>query len=602
MLSALVMLGTMACNDSFLDRTPVTDLNNTSFWTSETDFRAYNNGIYNTMVGVRFFMGNESSSSGSKNESFMGMEVATDNFASTDVNLQKWANIAAGIHQVPTSAPTSVNSNSTGLGWYWSPLYRINFFLDNYERATSVLESVRHQYAGEALFWRAWFYFDKVQEYGDVPLILKTLNENSEELFAAQNPRAEVVDAILADIDKAIEYLPAEWPVSSPDRVNRYIALTLKARICLYEGTWRKYHGLADYQRFLEGAATAANEVIISNKYAIYNTGKPATDYRTLFTSFDLHGNKEVILGKYYEGGKYTHSINGNLVTNGFMIGATKDLVDDFLCKEPDGTAKPIALSSVYKEDVIEDVFDHRDPRLAQTVLDPRQETEIIGTNPATTTGYPRLGYMPGNSWTTLTGYNYIKNWSKDDAQAGNSEVRDFPILRYAEVLLTYAEAKAELGTITQDDIDRSINLLRARVDMPDLDLNPVMDPKYAGEGISSLLVEIRRERRVELSFENSRYHDLMRWKKGAYLAKPVLGIQVKDADFAAGGRYDATGKTVPATHVVDGKKYIDAYAGTQFAPANRVFDENKHYLYPVPTNVRAKNKNLEQTPGWTEN
>ena len=592
--ATLLLSCAIACNDDFMNRTPVSDLNNESYWTSENDLKVYNNGIYNAVVGVRFFIGNESSASGSKEYSFMAMEAVSDNFASTDVNLQKWANVAAGLHTVPAGATTT-----TGLSWSWGLLYRLNFFFDNYEKATNVLAETRNMYAGEVHFWRAWFYFDKMQEYGKVPLILHSLNENSPELFATQNSRDEVAAAIMSDIDKAIEYLPEAWPATAPDRVNKYTALALKARIGLYEGTWRKYHGLSDHQRYLEAAADAADKVMRSTKYEIYSTGNPDKDYRTLFTSLDLHGNKEVILAKYYEASKYTHSINANLSTNGFMIGVTKDLVDDYLCKEADGTAKPVALSAIYKDDAIEDVFDNRDPRLAQTVLDPRLETEVLGTNPDDTKGYPRLNYMSGSSFVSLTGYNYIKNWNKDDAKASNSEVTDFPILRYAEVLLAYAEAKAELGNITQGDIDRSINLLRRRVGMPDLGLTPAMDPKYAGEGISSLLVEIRRERRVELSFENSRYHDLMRWKKGSYLAKPVLGIRLETADVAEGGRYDATEKTAPTTFTVNGKKYIDAYAGTQFARDKRVFDEGKHYLYPVPTNIRAKNPELEQSPGW---
>ncbi|MDR2915277.1 MAG: RagB/SusD family nutrient uptake outer membrane protein, partial [Tannerella sp.] len=520
-LSAVMLMSALACNDGFMDRDPVTDLSNVSYWSSENDLKIYNNGTYNAAVGLRFFIGNESSASGSKYLSFMGMEAVSDNFASTDANMQVWANISAGLHVVPAGATTT-----TGLSWSWSFLYRLNFFLDNYEKVTGIPTATRDMYAGETFFWRAWFYFDKIQEYGDVPLILKSLTETSPELYAKQNPRSEVADAVLADIDKAVEYLPEEWPAASPDRVNKYTALTLKARYCLYEGTWRKYHGLTDYQRFLEAAAAAADEVIKSEKYQLYNTGKPGEDYRTLFTTLDLHGNPEVILAKYYATGKYAHSVTANLVSE-FMVGVTKDLVDDYLCKEPDGTAKPIGLSAVYNDDVIENVFDNRDPRLSQTVLDPRQEKDIFGTEPVNTKGYPRLNYMSGSSYVSLTGYNYIKNFDPLKPYGSNSEEIDFPILRYAEVLLVYAEAKAELGTITQSDLDRSINLLRNRAGMPGLDLNPVMDPKYAGEGISSLLVEIRRERRVELSFENSRYHDLMRWKKGVYLTKPVLGMRL---------------------------------------------------------------------------
>ncbi|GHS91430.1 hypothetical protein FACS1894203_2170 [Bacteroidia bacterium] len=585
------LLGLSACNDSFMDRTPVTDLNNTAFWKSENDMKVYNNGIYNEVANnsYPFFRGNATGASESKYLSFMGMEAVSDNFASTDVNLQVWANIAAGKEVIPANATTT-----TGNSWRWGFLYRCNFFLDNYEKATSVPAETRNQYAGEVYFWRAWFYFDKVQEYGNVPLMTHTLNDQSPELYAKQNSREEVMDVVLADIDKAIGFLPDNWPSTHPDRVNKWTAQTLKSKICLYEGTWRKYHGLSDYQRFLTAAAESAGAVISSGKYAIFDTGKPDSDYRTLFTSFDLHGNTEVILPKLYAIPGRGHAVTANLGGSAALFaGATKDFVDDFLCVEADNTAKPVALSVAYNDDVIENIFENRDPRLGQTILDPRREKEMYGT---TGSNFPHLNGMP-HTWKSPTGYHYVKNFNPVEAGIQNSqEVTDFPVLRYAEVLLNYAEAKAELGNITQTDLDNSINKLRDRVDMPHLDLNPPMDPKYAGEGISALLVEIRRERRIELSFENSRYHDLMRWKKGAYLVKPVLGMRLEDADKAPGGRYaGATCITVE----INGKKYIDAYAGNPLS--SRSFEENKNYLHPVPINVRAKNPNLEQTPGWTE-
>jgi hypothetical protein len=587
-ISAL-LLSLTACNDSFLDRTPVTDLNNAAFWTSENDMKVYNNGIYSEVAGNNypFFRGNATGASESKYLSFMGMEAVSDNFASTDVNLQVWTTIGAGKETIPAGATTTM-----GNSWRWTFLYRCNFFLENYEKATSVPVEKRNWYAGEVYFWRAWFYFDKVQEYGDVPLITHTLNESSPELYAKQNPRAEVMDQVLADINKAIEYLPENWAATNPDRVTKGTANALKSRIGLFEGTFRKYHGLADGEKFLTAAVTAANEVITSNKYEIYNTEKPNSDYRTLFISLDLRNNKEVILPKLYNLPGLGHAVSANLGGSAQLLaGATKDFVEDFLCND----GKPITLSAVYKGDAtIEDFFDNRDPRLGQTVLDPRREAESVGTS---TGNLPHLSGMTG-AWTSLTGFSYIKNFNKDEASITQSgEVTDFPVLRYAEVLLNYAEAKAELNTLTQADLDKSINKLRDRVNMPHLDLNPPMDPKYAGEGISALLVEIRRERRIELSFENTRYFDLMRWKKGAYLAKPVLGMRLEDADKAAGGRY--AGATA-ATITVDGKKYIDAYAANQ-ALKDRIFKEDKNYLHPVPTNVRAKNPNLVQTPGWTE-
>ncbi|MDR1369987.1 MAG: RagB/SusD family nutrient uptake outer membrane protein [Dysgonamonadaceae bacterium] len=586
-----ILLGLSACNDGFMDRTPVNDLNNAAFWKSENDMKVYNNGIYNEVAtnNYPFFRGNATGASESKYLSFMGMEAVSDNFASTDVNLQVWANIAAGKEVIPANAATT-----TGNSWRWGFLYRCNFFLDNYEKATSVSAEIRNQYAGEVYFWRAWFYFDKVQEYGNVPLITHSLNDESPELYTKQNSREEVMDAVLADIDKAIGFLPDNWASTHPDRVNTWTAQTLKSRICLYEGTWRKYHGLSDYQRFLTAAADAAGAVISSGKYTVHDTGNPDSDYRALFTSFDLHNNTEVILPKLYAIPGRGHAVTANLGGSAALFaGATKDFVDDFLCIEEDNTAKPVALSATYNDDAIENIFENRDPRLGQTILDPRRESEMYGT---TGSNFPHLNGMP-QTWKSPTGYHYVKNFNPVEAGIQNSqEVTDFPVLRYAEVLLNYAEAKAESGNITQVDLDKSVNKLRDRVDMPHLDLNPPMDPKYAGEGISALLVEIRRERRIELSFENSRYHDLMRWKKGAYLAKPVLGMRLEDADKAQGGRYaGATCVTVE----INGKKYIDAFAGSPLS--SRSFDENKNYLHPVPINIRAKNPNLEQTPGWTE-
>ncbi|MDR3339945.1 MAG: RagB/SusD family nutrient uptake outer membrane protein [Candidatus Symbiothrix sp.] len=587
---ALLIIGS-ACNDGFLDRTPVTDLNNADFWKTENDLKVFNNGIYNLAATntYPFFRGNATGASESKYLSFMGMEAVSDNFASTDANLQVWVNIGSGKEVIPASATTT-----TGTSWRWEFLYRCNYFLGNYEKATGVAESVRNNYAGETYFWRAWFYFDKVQEYGDVPIITHVLDETSPELFAKQDPRKDVMALVIADIDKAIAYLPTAWPTTNPDRVTKWTALALKSRICLYEGTYRKYHALSDatdYNGLLTQAAAAAKEIIDNGPYIIYNTGKPTTDYRTLFTTLDLRSNKEVILPKLYAIPGMGHAVSANLGgTTKMLAGVTKDLVDDFLCTD----GKPIALSSLYSDNTIENVFDNRDPRLAQTALDPRRENEMLGSSYG---NFPRFKGMSSITWETLSGYYYVKNFNKAERDlTGSTEVTDFPVLRYAEVLLNYAEAKAELGAIAQGDLDVSIKLLRDRAGMPNLTLTPEMDPKYASEGLSALLVEIRRERRVELSFENLRYHDLMRWKKGAYLNKPVLGMRLEDADKATGGRY--AGATA-ATVEVDGKKYVNVYAGT--TAATRSFNENKNYLHPIPTNVRAKNPNLTQTPGWTE-
>lgn len=582
----LVMLFLYSCNDSFMDRTPTDNLNDVTFWKTQNDLETYNNGIYNTAASndYEFLTAYSNSGYNAFLYSVFSREMQSDNMVTAKSEQFRYANIAAGLESMPTSA----NFENK---WKWEFLRRCNVFLEKYTNA-EIQESIKQNYAGEAYFWRAWFYLDKVQWLGDVPFINKPLNVDSEELYAPRDSRILVMDSVLADINRAIDWLPADWGANKPDRVTRWTALALKSRICLYEGTYRKYHTMQDSEKFLREAVNASRELISSAQYAIYSSGNPEKDLWTLFNSENLSNNPEVILPLTYETPALGHS-KGRALYEASM-GWTKDLVDDFLCIETDGTAKPVALSNNYNEDVFENIFKNRDPRLSQTALDPEQESEYIGTND----GYPGIANI-GPVWKSLTGYHCIKFFDKREYQkAGGMEIDDYPVIRYAEVLLNYAEAKAELGEITQQDLDDSINQLRKRVNMPDLTLNPPMDPKYANLGLSSLLVEIRRERRVELAGENFRYQDLMRWKQGKQLAQRYLGTRVEDKDIAEGGRFQ--GLDV-ARFEVDGKKYIDAYAGTNYAAEKRVFDENKHYLHPIPINVLTKNPNLKQNPGWGE-
>jgi hypothetical protein len=244
-------------------------------------------------------------------------------------------------------------------------------------------------------------------------------------------------------------------------------------------------------------------------------------------------------------------------------------------------------------DDTIEEVFVNRDPRLRQTVLHP-DDTEKYQYHLNDGREYPRIVGMPGG-YTTTTGYHIIKHYNADDmiGKAYNTAETPGIILRYGEVLLNYAEAMAELGEITQADLDMSINLLRDRVGMPHLDLNPPMDPRYANDGISPLLVEIRRERRIELFLEGFRYNDLKRWKQGKKLESPDMGIRW---DASAVARY--AGATIQTSvDPENGKTYIDVYKGTDWE--NPVFDEGKHYLWPLPLDDLAQNPQLQQNPGY---
>lgn len=570
-----------SCKDNFLDRYPTNDLNNGSFWNTENDLRVYNNGLYNLAGNndsYMFLVGFTNTTFGSATHSVVAYDVQSDNFASVVTEHLSYAKVAAGQQVVPT-AP--------GRGsWIWGFLRSCNVFMENYKK-TAIATEIKNQYAGEVYFFRAWFYLDKVQNFGDVPYITSALETTSPELFGKRTPRKQVMDSVLRDIDKAIEYLPESWGAGAPDRANKYVALALKSRLCLYEGTYRKYHGLGDYEKYLNEAVKASSQIIAAKKYQIYNTGNPKSDYRSLFINKDLSTNPEMLMSRKYVEGLLSHNMSSVITSQN--AGITKDFIDDFLCLDADGEARPVANSTSYKDNTIEEVFDHRDPRMSQIVLDPRDEFAVYKTN----VGYPRLLGMGG--FVSATGYHLLKYYSKEQELKQANNDSDAPLFRYAEVLLNYAEAKEELGQLSQGDLDVSINLLRARAGMPAMKLNPVMDPKYAGEGISSNLVEIRRERRVELSFEELRYQDLMRWKKGAYMAKKVLGMRFEAADRAS-ARYKGVSDNVK-TFAVAGKNYIDVFSNSDLG--KRTFNEARDYLMPIPINVISKNQNIIQNPIW---
>lgn len=599
MIMGAVTLSMTACNDSFLDRTPTNDLNDNAFWNTTSDLETYCNGIYNEAASngtYRFMVGFHSDAYSVKVTGPYSMEAMSDNFATMDGS-QTWAAaVAAGIENQPSGNPSYAS-------WTWNLLRRINVFMANYDRVQTD-ESAKLPYVGEALFFRAWFYLYMVQNYGDVPLVTIPLETNSPELYGERTPRKEVMAQVLKDINDACTYLPAEeW---GANRLTRGAALALKARIGLYEGTYRKYHKLGDETEFLN-ACVEACEQLMKMGYEIYDTGNPNKDYTTLFTTDDLSSNKEVIFYRKYAAGLKRHRMCGYTVN--LRNGGTKDFVDDYLCLDADGVARPVALSHDYSNDTPEQEFTNRDPRLSQTFLAPGNDaakTLFEDANLGKFT-YPRLGNM--TNWPTLTGYHPIKYYIREQDKKGfNEETHDYPLFRYAEVLLNYAEAKAELGQCTQDVLDETINVLRDRVDMPHLTINPEMDPKYAKYGLDALLIEIRRERRVELSFEYLRYQDLMRWAWGDKLKERVLGMRLEDSAFSdprydgnitKAGTPEAGSNPIYVYIAEDGKQYIDAYGGTNYAVERRSFDPAKDYLRPIPSSAIAANPALGQNPGW---
>lgn len=579
--AAIVML--FGCNDDFLERQPLDNVSNATFWSTESDLEVYNNNFYDMAREdheVPVMMGH----SGGFNSHKYGiwyLDEASDNIVANHSRHNRYRSLRAGIHVIPDNPE-----------WYgyagWDFVRSLNIGLKNYDLA-SVSEEVKNKYRAEARLFRGWFYADKVSKFGDITLVQEELQPDSEELYGSRTPRDEVMASVLDDLNFAIANIPESWgDGSNHGRLNKWIALQVKSRVCLFEGTWRKYHGLANPEMWLTEAANAAKELIDNGPFSLYSTGNPDMDYNAFHRVLDLDGNPEVLHWRKYDPGQYTNHVMS--YWRGYNGGATKSMIEDYLATD----GLPITLSPLYQGDAqIEDVFIDRDPRLRQTILHPDDQAFYNFGNSLDFT-YPRVSGQAGGA-RNATGYHIVKVY--DVAAAYRSyNTSDTPAitLRFAEALLNYAEAMAELGTISQDDIDITINKIRERVGMPPLDMaNVPVDPRYTGDGVSPLIVEIRRERRVELFMEGFRYDDLRRWKQGAKLTKKDFGLFW---DAAAEARYE--GATVETAVDPDsGKTYIDPYGGSDWA--NPQFDEGKHYLWPLPLGEIAQNPQLGQNPGW---
>ena len=578
----------VSCNNDFLERIPLDSISNETFWNTENDLKVYNNGLYNMAkddINVTIMMGHHNGFD-SQWAGYEYLDGYSDNTAPIEPRGLRFAEVRAGIHTIP--------NNAQDFGWRgWNFLRAINVGMDNYGKAVEkgVPQATVNKYIGEARLFRGWFYADKVEKFGDVTWVEHELTTESEELNSTRTPREEVMEKVLADLTFACENLPSAQKVEGdPGRFNKWVALAVKARVCLFEGTWRKYHGGSDPNKWLTEAAAAARELIQTGPYKLYTSTDLAHAYNFTHRATDLSGNPEVIYWRKYATGVETNHFQSYHA--GYNGGATKDAVEDYLCTD----GLPITLSPLYKGDAVyEDIFADRDPRLRQTILYPEDQPYYrYGNHDYLVYTYPRIKGTAGGR-NTATGYHIIKVYENNAASAAyNISTSPAITLRLAEAMLIYAEAVAELGTITQEDLDMSINKLRDRVGMPHLMLNPPMDPRYASWGISSTLVEIRRERRIELFMEGFRYDDLRRWKLGKKLEQKDLGMRWDEANQT---RFDPQKKATVKTTMVNGVPYLDPYQGTDYA--NPVFNESKHYLWPIPINSISQNPNLGQNPGW---
>lgn len=486
--------------------------------------------------------------------------------------------------------------------WDWSIIRGCNVFLENYQKSPAS-DMDKKKYAGEILFFKALDYFNKVRLFGDVPWYDTALNKDDPDLFKGRDSRQIVMKNIVQLLDDAIEFLPKKTKVY---RVSRGAALLLKARVCLYEGTWRRYRGIEGDVEYLEKAYDAAGK-LMNFGYSLYESDDVNNCYFELFIQDNYNDNPEVILSREYD-----PSINmGNNISNSIPyseMGMSRDCFEEYLCAT---TGKPISICGCHNPDMgyIAEMK-NRDGRLLQTLCLPEAGSPYArylfrNDGGKMNGGAPNIfSILPGSDKRTFygassTGYALCKFYKASEHLVGNHKGSiDCPVMRYAEVLLIRAEAGAELGK--DPELNKTINALRARVGFKfQLDENPIEDPdlvvKYPNvKGANKNLIrEIRRERRIELFAEGYRWDDVCRWNVG----EVVYNRERRGAKMDPKLYTEKEIATIREQVGFDKDGFITPY--TKRSPYTMNF-KAKNYLYNIPLNEISLNPNLlPQNPGW---
>jgi starch-binding outer membrane protein, SusD/RagB family len=567
-----------SCSKDYLERYPLDELSPMYFFKTANDLKLYANRFYPLLPAHGGYGGGT-----------FWIEKNSDNLVPGAIDLR-----LAGNRTVPSS----------GGGWDWSEIRQTNYFLEHCNDATDDPENIK-VYTAEVKFFKAVLYFDKVKTFGDVPWLNSSLTTESPELFAPRDKRNVVVDSIITLLDYAIENLKPKG-TTEPFRINREAAILMKSRICLYEGTWEKYHagtpfGVAgmDGTKFILLAEAAANQLMQSATLSLYK-GPQGTEYWSLFNQLDYSSNSEVVLWKKYDVGLGVyHHVSAYLSSGQGDIGIARSLIDSYLCAD----GKPVSVSPEFMGyDSLEAETRNRDPRLLQSIFMKGYDQTINSPGGGADIKFIKPTIDLTGQFRATTGYCIYKGVNPEFSQhtsAGGT--MGSIILRYTEALLIYAEAKAELGTITQNDIDITVNLIRDRVGMVHLDMNSIAnDPAWDYPELSPVINEIRRERRVELAFEALRWDDLARWRAHNLIAgKRPRGILYVGSNLE-GTYFDYLGNptiVLGQNLYVDSDGFIDPYK--EALPGGFGFNPDRDYLSPVPSDEITLNSNLTQNPGW---
>ena len=581
-VAAIAVVGLYGCN-KYLDLKPLDSNSDSTNWTSESAIETYSWKFYGYLSELSYGSG---WTRGQYHAEGLTDDYATESF----VEFTK---------TIPNSSGTW-NTN-------YDRIREANIMLNRIDLVPDLSEKAANHWRGVARFFRALYHYNLVRTYGDVVWVEEEIDFSKEEnITRPRDSRVTVMDNIVADLEFAMNncYDPSTAGVNT---VNNMVAAALLSRVALYEGAWEKYHSVSGghADTFYSKAKTAAAKVIESNLYEVTD------NYKGMYTSLSLVGSKEVLLYKIYtlanvNGGKITeaHSQYGWSDSSTPTWGLTKSAMENYTNDQ----GLPVHMFA-YNDATMDGVFKNRDKRLTASVYDQIMPiTELAWDfGIISTTGYWTYKFLP------------LERRAEMEANAswnGPSNDTDGPIFQYSEVLLNYAEACAELGQITQSDLDKSVNLLRVKHGgIPALTLagtgvsvNGTAITKAPGDPAANVLLqELRRERRSELMCDGFRHDDLMRWALGENLDTKKNPDGYLGASIAALQDYAATVDGAKAWTEISAKNFFLAGYKSPYNTAavnaggttvDREWND-KYYLEPIPAGQILLDDKLTQNPGW---
>ena len=597
---ASMLLTTGCLNDEYLEKLPLDQQTELTAFQTYDNFKTYSWGLYENLGGyaIGALYGPEAES----DNMFIGLKNSETQWA--------WQKV-----KVPAS----------GGGWDFSYIRRVNLMLDHIDDA-QLSDSEKAHWRSVGYFFRSFEYFRLLNKFGDVTWLEHVLTTESPELFAPRDSRDLVAKNILENLQYAEKNIKVDG--DGTNTINKDVVKALMSRFCLFEGTWRKYHGLNDAEVYLNECLRVSKELTDAHPTVHGN-------YDEVFNTKDLTGMEGILLFRQYELNLAFQNVSRVLMSSQSRYEMTKEAVDSYLCSD----GKPITTSGVF---TMEDEkspyteFRNRDNRLLYTVCPPYRiktpptafshDWEPTG-NPADAEYFSVMEKISSPGFKTFPirqnggsvlkfcphftkhnggfgfqvaegGYWVYKHLNHHEIYPVKANSTDAPLFRMGEVMMNYAEAAAELGQFNQDVANKTINQLRIRANIAPMNVAEIdasFDPRR-DQSVDPIMWEIRRERRVELMGDGFRFDDLRRWKKCEYINKQKLGRWYSAKQLVEDGliKDEAGCKLMFKGGGKEG--YVEFFKD----PVKEGYGWKDHYyLYPLPLNDLALNPNLKQNPGW---